>query len=231
MIDPVRKSIEPERKAERLRVNEIFHSLQGEADAVGYPTVFVRLTGCPLRCRYCDTEYAFHAGDWFDLEDIVGKVSGYGAQYVCVTGGEPLAQPNCLKLLERLCDQGFNVSLETSGALDIAAVDARVSRVVDVKTPGSYRGCSAKSGIENFAHLNRRDQLKFVICSREDYDWSKSFMQEHGLAQQCRILFSPSYNGSISAHRARGLDSGGPAKPVRFQLQLHKILWGDVPGK
>ncbi len=136
------------RKSDRLRVNEIFHSLQGEADAVGYPTVFVRLTGCPLRCQYCDTEYAFHAGDWFDLDDIVGKVRGYGAQYVCVTGGEPLAQPNCLKLLERLCDQGFNVSLETSGALDIAAVDARVSRVVDVKTPGSHE--AARNRIENF---------------------------------------------------------------------------------
>jgi 7-carboxy-7-deazaguanine synthase len=219
--------IDAVRKPDRLRVNEIFHSLQGEADAVGYPTVFVRLTGCPLRCRYCDTEYAFHAGDWFDLEDIVGKVSGYGAQYVCVTGGEPLAQPNCVKLLERLCDQGFNVSLETSGALDIAAVDARVSRVVDVKTPGSNE--ASRNRIENFGLLSRRDQVKFVICSREDYDWSKAFMQEHGLAQQSRVLFSPSYNEVSPTALADWILAD--RLPVRFQLQLHKVLWGDVPGK
>ena len=183
--------IDAARKSEALRINEIFHSLQGEADAVGYPTVFVRLTGCPLRCRYCDTEYAFHAGDWLDLATIVEKVSGYGTRYVCVTGGEPLAQPNCLKLLERLCDDGFAVSLETSGALSIAAVDHRVSRVVDVKTPGSQE--VARNRIENFELLTARDQLKFVICSREDYDWSKMFLQEHGLSERCRILFSPSY--------------------------------------
>jgi len=140
--------IDAAQKSERLRINEIFHSLQGEADAVGYPTVFVRLTGCPLRCQYCDTEYAFHAGDWLGLDNIVDAVRGYGAQHVCVTGGEPLAQPNCLKLLERLCDAGFQVSLETSGALDIAAVDGRVSRVVDVKTPGSHE--AARNRIENF---------------------------------------------------------------------------------
>ncbi len=214
-------------KAERLRINEIFHSLQGEADAVGYPTVFVRLTGCPLRCQYCDTEYAFHAGDWFDIDTIVAKVREYGAQYVCVTGGEPLAQPNCLKLLERLCDAGFRVSLETSGALDIAAVDARVSRVVDVKTPGSNE--VARNRIENFELLTQSDQLKFVICSREDYDWSKAFLQEHGLPQHCRILFSPSYNQVSPTALAEWIL--GDRLPVRFQLQLHKILWGDVPGK
>ena len=214
-------------KSERLRINEIFHSLQGEADAVGYPTVFVRLTGCPLRCQYCDTEYAFHAGDWLDLEAIVDTVRGYGAQYVCVTGGEPLAQPNCLKLLERLCDAGFHVSLETSGAFDIGLVDARVSRVVDVKTPDSNE--AARNRIENFELLTLSDQLKFVICSRDDYDWTKAFLQEHGLPDHCRILFSPSYNQVPPTALAEWILAD--RLPVRFQLQLHKILWGDVPGK
>jgi 7-carboxy-7-deazaguanine synthase len=214
-------------KSERLRVNEIFHSLQGEADAVGYPTVFVRLTGCPLRCQYCDTEYAFHAGDWLSLEEIVERVRGYGARHVCVTGGEPLAQPNCLKLLGRLCDAGFEVSLETSGALDIAAVDARVSRVVDVKTPGSRE--SARNRVENFELLTARDQLKFVICSREDYDWSKAFLREHGLQDRSRVLFSPSYNQVSPTALAEWILAD--RLPVRFQLQLHKLLWGDVPGK
>ena len=219
--------IDSAQKSERLRINEIFHSLQGEADAVGYPTVFVRLTGCPLRCQYCDTEYAFHAGDWLGLDTIIDKVRGYGAQHVCVTGGEPLAQPNCLKLLARLCDAGFQVSLETSGALDIAAVDARVSRVVDVKTPGSNE--AARNRLENFALLTLRDQLKFVICSREDYDWSKAFLQEHGLPGQCRILFSPSYDQVAPAALAEWILAD--RLPVRFQLQLHKVLWGDTPGK
>jgi 7-carboxy-7-deazaguanine synthase len=214
-------------KPERLRVNEIFHSLQGEADCVGFPTVFVRLTGCPLRCQYCDTEYAFHAGDWLDLESILGKVQGLGAAYVCVTGGEPLAQPNCLKLLARLCDAGYQVSLETSGALDVAAVDARVSRVIDVKTPASNE--ASRNRIENFRHLTPRDQLKFVICSRDDYDWSKAFLQEHDLGERCRILFSPSYNQLSPTLLAEWILAD--RLPVRFQMQLHKILWGDVPGK
>ena len=219
--------IEAALKSERLRINEIFHSLQGEADAVGFPTVFVRLTGCPLRCQYCDTEYAFHAGDWLDLDAILDKVRGYGARHVCVTGGEPLAQPNCLKLLERLCDLGFDVSLETSGALDIASVDARVSRVVDVKTPGSHE--AARNRIENFGLLTPRDQLKFVICSREDYEWSKAFLREHGLSERSRILFSPSYNEVSPTALADWILAD--RLPVRFQLQLHKILWGDTPGK
>jgi 7-carboxy-7-deazaguanine synthase len=219
--------IDSAHKSERLRINEIFHSLQGEADAVGYPTVFVRLTGCPLRCQYCDTEYAFHAGDWLGLDSIVEAVRGYGAQHVCVTGGEPLAQPNCLKLLERLCNAGFLVSLETSGALDIAAVDARVSRVVDVKTPGSHE--AARNRIENFSALTQRDQLKFVICSREDYDWSKAFLQQHGLSGRCRILFSPSYHQVLPTALAEWILTD--RLPVRFQLQLHKVLWGDTPGK
>lgn len=214
-------------KSSRLRINEIFHSLQGEADAVGYPTVFVRLTGCPLRCQYCDTEYAFHAGDWLSLNDIEAQVRGYEARHVCVTGGEPLSQPNCLKLLERLCDLGLEVSLETSGALDIAAVDARVSRVVDVKTPGSRE--DAHNRIANFELLGPKDQLKFVICSREDYDWSKAFLQEHALPQRCRILFSPSYNQVAATALAEWILAD--RLPVRFQLQLHKVLWGDTPGK
>ena len=214
-------------KPQRLRINEIFHSLQGEADAVGYPTVFVRLTGCPLRCQYCDTEYAFHAGDWHDLDAIVERVGSFGARHVCVTGGEPLAQPNCLALLRLLCDAGFAVSLETSGALDIAAVDARVARVVDVKTPGSRE--AARNRIENFPLLTQRDQLKFVICSREDYDWSKAYLQEHALPGRCQVLFSPSYTQVPPATLAEWILAD--RLQVRFQLQLHKILWGDVPGK
>jgi 7-carboxy-7-deazaguanine synthase len=214
-------------KAGRLRINEIFHSLQGEADAVGFPTVFVRLTGCPLRCQYCDTEYAFHHGDWLDLAAIVEKVRSYGARHVCVTGGEPLAQRDCVTLLHDLCDAGFDVSLETSGALDVAAVDPRVSRVIDVKTPGSNE--ASRNRVENFMHLTARDQLKFVICSREDYDWSKQFLQRHGLIERCRILFSPSYKQQSPAELADWILAD--RLTVRFQLQLHKILWGDVPGK
>jgi 7-carboxy-7-deazaguanine synthase len=214
-------------KRERLRVNEIFHSLQGEADAVGYPTVFVRLTGCPLRCQYCDTEYAFHAGEWHDIDAILAEVEGFQTAHVCVTGGEPLAQPNCLSLLARLCDAGHHVSLETSGALDIGGVDARVSRVVDVKTPGS--GEAHRNRIENFSLLTRRDQVKFVICSREDFDWSKAFLKEHVLSERCQILFSPSYTQVSPAMLAEWILAD--RLPVRFQLQLHKILWGDVPGK
>jgi 7-carboxy-7-deazaguanine synthase len=219
--------IEPAVNLKRLRVNEIFHSLQGEADAVGFPTVFVRLTGCPLRCQYCDTEYAFHGGEILELNTILEKVRGYGALYVCVTGGEPLAQPNCIGLLKELCDAGFLVSLETSGALDISAVDARVSRVIDVKTPDSKE--AARNRIDNFQHLTQRDQLKFVICSRHDYDWSKEFLREHALAERCRILFSPSYGQLSPTTLADWILADRLA--VRFQLQLHKILWGDVPGK
>ncbi len=214
-------------KSERLRINEIFHSLQGEADAVGFRTVFVRLTGCPLRCQYCDTAYAFHAGDWHDIDSIIDQVRGFDAQHVCVTGGEPLAQPNCLKLLSRLCDEGFAVSLETSGAMDIAAVDSRVTRVVDVKTPGSHE--DARNRTENFALLTAHDQVKFVICSREDFDWSKAYLEEHGLPDRCQVLFSPSYTQVSPTSLAEWIL--GDRLPVRFQLQLHKILWGDVPGK
>jgi 7-carboxy-7-deazaguanine synthase len=214
-------------KLERLRINEIFHSLQGEADSVGFRTVFVRLTGCPLRCRYCDTEYAFHAGEWHDLDSILESVGKFDATHVCVTGGEPLAQPNCLALLERLCDAGFKVSLETSGAMSIARVDPRVVRVLDVKTPGS--GEAARNQVENFPLLTPRDQVKFVICSREDYDWSKAYLQRHALSERCQVLFSPSYAQVPAATLADWILAD--RLPVRFQLQLHKVLWGDVPGK
>ncbi len=217
---------EPARR-ERLRVNEIFHSLQGEADAAGFRTVFIRLTGCPLRCRYCDTEYAFHAGEWQDIDRIVEQVAGFDTPHVCVTGGEPLAQPNCHNLLTRLCEAGHQVSLETSGAMDIGGVDARVVRVVDVKTPGS--GEASRNRVENFALLTPRDQLKFVICSREDFDWSKAYLEEHALAGRCQILFSPSYTQVPATQLAEWILA--ERLPVRFQLQLHKILWGDVPGK
>jgi 7-carboxy-7-deazaguanine synthase len=214
-------------KAARLRINEIFHSLQGEADAVGYPTGFIRLTGCPLRCSYCDTEYAFHAGDWRDFDSILDEVRAYGARHVCVTGGEPLAQPNCLSLLQRLCEAGFEVSLETSGAMDVGDVDPRVSRVIDVKTPDSNE--SERNRLENFPLLTQRDQLKFVIGSRGDYDWSKEFIAKHALGERCRILFSPSYNELSPTTLAEWILAD--KLPVRFQLQLHKVLWGDVPGK
>ena len=214
-------------KAPRLRVNEIFHSLQGEADAVGFPTAFVRLTGCPLRCRYCDTEYAFHAGDWLELDAIVARVRSFGAAHVCVTGGEPLAQPNCLILLARLCDAGFDVSLETSGALDIAAVDARVARVVDVKTPDS--GENGRNRLENLALLRPRDQLKFVIGSRADYEWSRGFLADQALAGRCGLLFSPIHGLVEPATLADWILAD--RLPVRFQLQLHKILWGGAPGR
>jgi len=214
-------------KRERLRINEIFHSLQGEADAAGYRTVFVRLTGCPLRCQYCDTEYAFHAGEWQDIDSIVEQVAGFDTPHVCVTGGEPLAQPNCPLLLTRLCNAGHLVSLETSGAMDIGRVDARVARVVDVKTPGS--GEASRNRVENFALLTPRDQLKFVICSREDFDWSKAYLEQHALAGRCQILFSPSYTQVSATQLAEWILA--ERLPVRFQLQLHKILWGDVPGK
>ena len=214
-------------KRERLRINEIFHSLQGEADSVGFRTVFVRLTGCPLRCRYCDTEYAFHAGDWHDLDSILESVRQFDATHVCVTGGEPLAQPNCLVLLERLCDAGFKVSLETSGAMSIDRVDPRVVRVLDVKTPGS--GEVARNRAENFPLLTPRDQVKFVICSREDYDWSRAYLLEHALSERCQVLFSPSYTEVPAATLADWILADRLS--VRFQLQLHKVLWGDVAGK
>jgi 7-carboxy-7-deazaguanine synthase len=211
----------------RLRVTEIFHSLQGEARTVGWPTVFVRLTGCPLRCRYCDTPYAFHGGEWQDLADIERKVTEYSARYVTVTGGEPLAQPGCRELLERLADRGYQVSLETGGAIDISGIDPRVSVVMDLKTPGS--GEAARNRYENIAILKSTDQVKFVICDRADYEWSCAKLAEYGLTSRCEVLFSPAYGQLDAAALADWILADRLV--VRLQVQLHKILWGDVPGR
>ncbi|MDX5371359.1 MAG: 7-carboxy-7-deazaguanine synthase QueE [Pseudomonadaceae bacterium] len=210
-----------------LRITEIFYSLQGETNTSGLPTVFVRLTGCPLRCQYCDTAYAFSGGEIISLEAILERVAAYSPRHVCVTGGEPLAQPNCIPLLERLCDAGYRVSLETSGAMDIAPIDRRVSRVLDLKTPGS--GEMARNLYDNLAELTDNDQVKFVICSREDYDWAVSKLIEYRLEQRAgEVLFSPSH-GQVDA-RALADWIVADNLPVRFQLQLHKILWNDESG-
>jgi 7-carboxy-7-deazaguanine synthase len=213
--------------AERLRLTEIFLSVQGESRSVGWPTVFVRLTGCPLRCQYCDTAYAFHGGDWWDIEAILAEVAKHGVRHVCVTGGEPLAQKRCLALLERLCDAGYEVSLETSGALDIAGVDPRVSRVMDLKTPGSKE--AHRNRLENLPLLTPHDQLKFVICDRADFDWAKEMLATHALDQRCEVLFSPSQGQLAPRELAEWIIAD--RLPVRFQLQLHKVLWGDQPGR
>ena len=213
--------------AGRLRVTEIFHSLQGEARDAGRPTVFVRLTGCPLRCVWCDTEYAFQGGQWRDIAEIVDEVGTYRARHVCVTGGEPLAQKRCLDLLARLCDAGFEVSLETSGALDVGGVDSRVSRVMDLKAPGS--GESARNLWSNLAVLTAHDQLKFVLADRTDYDWAVAAVNEHALAGRCEILFSPVWEKLAPRELAQWILDD--RLPVRMQLQLHKILWGEEKGR
>lgn len=211
----------------RLKVSEIFYSLQGEGDTVGFPTVFVRLTGCPLRCQYCDTTYAFTGGEWMLLDAIVERVRALALRHVCVTGGEPLAQKNCNELLARLCDAGFIVSLETSGALPLEQVDPRVVKIVDVKTPAS--GEEGRNLYAQLATLGPRDQAKFVICSRSDYEWSRARVAELGLADRCTVLFSP----SSEELRARELADWILADrlPVRMQVQLHKVLWGNAPGR
>lgn len=211
----------------RLKITEIFLSLQGEADTIGWPTVFVRLTGCPLRCTYCDTAYAFHGGQWQDIDAIVEQVVGYGVRHVCVTGGEPLAQKRCLVLLEKLCDAGLQVSLETSGALDVSAVDARVSRVVDIKTPGS--GEVARNRLENLAVLTAHDQIKFVLCSREDYEWARGMVTAQRLHERAMVLFSPSKDQVGARELADWIVAD--RLPVRFQMQLHKLLWNDEAGR
>lgn len=216
----------PTQPEQRLRISEIFHSLQGEADAVGWRTVFVRLTGCPLRCTWCDTEYAFHGGQWFGIADVLDRVAAYQARHVCVTGGEPLAQKRCLTLLAQLCDAGYEVSLETSGALDVAEVDPRVRKVVDLKAPGS--GEVARNLWTNFAHLNPHDQLKIVIADRDDYEWACARVREHSLAERCQVLFSPVHGRLAPRELAEWILAD--CLDVRMQLQLHKLLWGESPG-
>ncbi len=211
----------------QCRITEIFYSLQGESRTVGMPTVFVRLTGCPLRCGYCDTEYAFHGGQKMDISDIVAKVSAYQPRYVTVTGGEPLAQSTCLELLSELCDQGLEVSLETSGAMDISEVDPRVSRVMDLKTPGS--GEVSKNRYSNIALLTAHDQLKFVICDRADYEWAMAKIDEYDLAQRCELLFSPEHEHLAATDLAEWIIADN--LPVRMQIQLHKYLWNDAQGR
>jgi 7-carboxy-7-deazaguanine synthase len=211
----------------RLKLTEIFYSLQGEADTAGIPTTFIRLTGCPLRCQYCDTAYAFDGGDWWELPAILAQVREQGAQHVCVTGGEPLAQKNCLELLQQLCTQGYRVSLETSGAMALAEVDERVVLVVDVKTPGS--GEESRNRYAELARLTRKDLVKFVICSREDYEWSVAKLRELALDSRCSVLFSPSHEELPARDLADWVLQD--RLPVRFQIQLHKYLWGNARGK
>ncbi|KGP63409.1 7-carboxy-7-deazaguanine synthase [Legionella norrlandica] len=211
---------------EQLRITEIFHSLQGESVTIGLPTVFIRLTGCPLRCQYCDTAYAFSGGEVREIKDILDTVALYQCQYVCVTGGEPLAQPGCITLLSKLCDAGYFVSLETSGARDIAQVDQRVMIVMDLKTPDSQE--VDKNLLSNLAFLKPTDQIKLVLCSRNDYEWACSILNEYQLAERVQLLFSPSWNQLNPTDLANWIIQD--KLPVRFQLQLHKILWNDVPG-
>jgi 7-carboxy-7-deazaguanine synthase len=216
-----------ERHSERVKITEIFHSLQGEAQFAGVPSVFVRLTGCPLRCHYCDTAYAFHGGEWWTIAAILERVAAFQTNDVCVTGGEPLAQRACAGLLTALCDQGHRVSLETSGALPVTALDPRVIRVVDVKTPGS--GEEPRNLYDQLATLEAKDQIKFVITSRDDYEWSRARLKELKLNERCGVLFSPSHGQLEARELAEWVLAD--RLPVRFQIQLHKILWGNEPGR
>ena len=209
-----------------LRITEIFHSLQGETSRVGLPTVFIRLTGCPLRCAYCDTAYAFTGGENMSVAEILKRVAGYAPRYVTVTGGEPLAQKNCPLLLRDLCDAGYQVSLETGGALDIGVVDARVMRVVDIKTPGSNE--VEKNRWENLTLLTAHDEIKFVLCDEADYEWAKKIMQQHHLAEKFAVLFSPVHGVLDATQLAEWILRD--RLPVRLQVQLHKLLWDNRPG-
>lgn len=210
-----------------LRITEIFYSLQGESNTVGLPTVFIRLTGCPLRCVYCDTAYAFSGGKRIAIDAIVEQAEQYGARYITVTGGEPLAQPGCLELMTKLLDKGYSVSLETSGALDVSEVDLRVVKVMDLKTPSS--GELSKNRYQNIDYLTAKDQVKLVIGNDEDYEWSKAVLTEYDLASRCEILFSPVMGRQNPTELAEKILKD--RLPVRFQLQLHKILWDDAQGK
>ncbi len=210
-----------------LKITEIFYSIQGESAHIGHPTVFVRLTGCPMRCTYCDTAYAFHGGTRYSLDDIVQRVDDYQARYVCVTGGEPLAQPDCWPLMAQLCDRGYAVSLETGGAVSIAEVDPRVYIVLDVKTPDS--GEEANNVYSNLDLIGQKDCLKFVICSRNDYLWARAKLQSEQLADRCEVLFSPSAEQVNPTELAEWILAD--RLPVRFQVQLHKVLWQEAQGK
>lgn len=218
---------DPVSTAPRLKITEIFLSVQGETSSVGWPTVFVRLTGCPLRCHYCDTTYAFHGGSWMSHAEILDTVATHHAHHVCVTGGEPLAQKSCIGLLSALCDAGYRVSLETSGAMDISAVDPRVVRIVDIKTPAS--GEMRRNLAANLDLLRPHDELKFVICDRVDYEWARALLAEKDLARRCAVLFSPSQDQLVPAQLVEWILEDH--LPVRFQLQLHKVLWGNAPGR
>lgn len=209
-----------------LRITEIFHSLQGETSRVGLPTVFIRLTGCPLRCTYCDTAYAFTGGKNISIDEILRQVADYSTRYVTVTGGEPLSQKNCLPLLGSLCDAGYEVSLETGGALDISSVDARVMRVVDIKTPGS--GEAGQNRWDNFPLLTPHDEIKFVLRDEADYQWAKEIMLKYDLAGKCPVLFSPVHGVLNATQLAEWILRD--RLPVRLQVQLHKLLWGNMPG-
>ena len=213
----------------KLKINEIFYSLQGESKTVGLPTVFIRLTGCPLRCTYCDTEYAFHQGESWQLDSIINEVKKYNTRYVTVTGGEPLAQKSCIELLKQLCDRDYKVSLETSGAIDISKVDSRVMRVMDLKTPSSNE--ESKNKYSNLELINQEDQIKFVICDRKDYEWTISLIKKYKLFDKCEILFSP-VNDEKNLNVMKDLANWilEDQLQVRFQIQLHKFIWGDVPG-
>jgi 7-carboxy-7-deazaguanine synthase len=210
----------------KLKIHEIFHSLQGESSRVGLPTVFVRLTGCPMRCVYCDTAYAFSGGSNIEIADILAKVAEFSTPYVTVTGGEPLAQKDCLVLLRQLCDAGYSVSLETGGAIDIGPVDDRVSVILDVKTPGS--GEEKNNLWENLSHLKASDEVKFVLCDYADYQWAKQMLTKYKLVEKCPVLFSPVYSQVNPTQLAEWVLAD--KLPVRMQLQLHKILWGEKPG-
>lgn len=210
----------------QLRISEIFFSLQGETSRIGLPTVFVRLTGCPLRCTYCDTAYAFTGGRDMSVAEILSQVAGYSTRYVTVTGGEPLSQKNCLSLLGALCDSGYEVSLETGGSMDIGEVDARVSRVLDIKTPAS--GEEAQNRWENLPLLTRHDEVKFVLCDESDYLWARQVLQQYHLAEKCAVLFSPAHGTLNPTELAEWILRD--RLPVRMQLQLHKLLWDNAPG-